>query len=304
MPRKKVHGNNAARQQAYRERMSLLKRNGLALRYEDKTPLKIPRPPVRYYGGKWKIANWILEHFPAHKCYVEPFCGGASLFFRKSPSMFEVLNDINSDVINFFDVLRATPEELIRALQLTPYSEFEHHRAYEPCTDMLERARRFLIRSRQSYGSGEGMYKTGWRYQAKDTRGTSLVNEWNAVEHLWAAAERLKQAQITCRDYRKVLSAFDTPETLFYIDPPYPFSTRSSKEHRYRAEMRDEDHIELAHRLHAVQGHVIVSGYLCPLYEELYQGWKVVSKTTTTNGNNTAVEYLWIKPGAATHEDA
>lgn len=259
-------------------------------------PEAITSPPVRYYGGKWRIASWILAEFPPHVCYCEPFCGAANILFRKEPSKFEVLNDLNDDVINFFDVLRSCPDDLLRAIALTPVSRAEHWRAHERNGDPLERARRFYVRSRQSFGSGEGKWNTGWRYQARDRRGTLVVNEWNNLDHLYAAARRLKHVQIEKDDALRCISRFDTPETLFYVDPPYPMSTRYTNEPRYAAEMSDDQHRELSDLLHRVNGMVLISGYPCDLYDELYGEWRRIEKDTKTNGNNPAVEVLWISP--------
>lgn len=303
MPRPRKHESGAAKQAAYREREARKLRNESALQNSDKSPVKISRPPVRYYGGKWRIASWIMQYFPPHIAYVEPFCGAANILFQKLPSKFEVINDLNAEVVNFFDVLRSRPEDLIRALQLTPFSREEHRRAHDRTGTSLERARKFYVRSRQSFGSGEGEYNTGWRYQANERRGTSTIDEWNNTEHLWDAARRLKQVQIECDDALRVIPRFDTPETLFYVDPPYLFETRYSDEERYAHEMTNQDHRKLAEVLHRVQGKVILSGYASELYRELYPDWTVKMKSTRTNGNRPAEEYLWLSPNACQVSD-
>ena len=104
-------------------------------------------PPVRYLGSKWQLADWIIAQMPPHNIYVEPFCGGACVFFRKAPSALEVLNDLNHDVINFFDVLRTQLEEFMRQIEFTPWSREEYERSFEPAGDSMERARRFYVRS-------------------------------------------------------------------------------------------------------------------------------------------------------------
>lgn len=260
--------------------------------------MNIRRPPVRYYGGKWRIASWIMSYFPKHITYCEPFAGGAGVLFQKEPSKFEIINDLNGDVVNFFDVLRSSPEALIRAIELTPFSREEHRRAYIREGDSLELARRFYVRSRQSFGSGEGKWNTGWRFQANDRRHSSSLDEWNHTDELWAAAARLKMVQIECDDAMNVIPRFDTPQTLFYVDPPYLFDTRYSDEPRYAHEMTNDQHTHLAELLQTVQGMVIVSGYKSELYKDLYRDWQVVSKHTRTNGNNPATEYLWLSPKA------
>lgn len=255
-------------------------------------------PPVRYSGGKWRIAPWIIENMPPHVAYVEPFCGGASILFSKSPSPVEVINDLNGEVVNFFRVLRERPGDLLMAVSLTPYSREELKIAYEPAEDMLEKARRFYVRSRQSFGSGEGEYSSGWRYQRDLKRGTSVIREWNSLGHLAEAATRLKDVQIDCDDALNVIRRFDAPKTLFYVDPPYLMSSRYKQEDIYAHEMDDNQHRELAQLLRGVQGMVLLSGYESDLYRELYPEWKLIKKSTKTNGNSQAEECLWISPNA------
>lgn len=255
-------------------------------------------PPLRYTGSKWILADWIMGYFPPHTLCCEPFCGGAAIFFRKQPSYIEVLNDLSGDVVNFFTVLRNRSEELIQAVELTPYAREEYELAYEPCDDPLERARRFYVCSRQSFGSFAGR-KTGWRTLKTWNRRTSITREWARLDGLLLAAARLKEAQIENDDALAVIQRYDAPGSLFYVDPPYVFHSRSDGGRaRYQHEMSDEQHRQLADVLNRVQGMVILSGYKSALYEELYGHWPVFQKSTTTNGNSTAVEYLWLSPNA------
>lgn len=257
-------------------------------------------PPLRWTGSKWQLSEWIISHFPPHELYCEPYCGGAAVFFRKPPAKIEVLNDVDGAVVNFFTVLRTRTAELVQAVQFTPYARAEYELAYEPSSDPLEAARRFYICSRQSFGAYAGR-KTGWRTQKNGNRGTSITSEWKRMGGLLKAANRLRDAQIECDDALKVIQSYDTPRALFYVDPPYVLSARSQgrKRKRYTFEMTDDDHRALAEVLHQVRGMVLLSGYDSPLYRELYADWKVVSKSTTTNGNGSAMEYLWISPHAA-----
>ena len=77
------------------------------------------RPALRYYGGKWMLAPWIIQHLPDHKTYVEPFGGVASVLMRKAPSQVEIYNDLNSELVNFFKILRNpyTAKRLVELLQ-------------------------------------------------------------------------------------------------------------------------------------------------------------------------------------------
>lgn len=255
-------------------------------------------PPLRWTGSKWQLADWIIGLLPPHELYCEPYAGGAAVFFRKWPSKIEVINDLSGDVVNFFKVLRERTDDLLRAIELTPYARSEYELAYEPAEDPLERARRFYVLARQSFGAFAGR-KTGWRTQRNWNRGMSLVGEWRRMEGLLMAAERLRDAQIECEEALAVIQRYDGPAAVFYVDPPYVLRTRSGGgRQRYVHEMSDDDHRALAATLHRIRGAALISGYDSDLYRELYADWRVVSKSATTNGNSSAMEYLWISPRA------
>lgn len=111
------------------------------------------RPLLRYHGGKWKPAPWIISHMAEHKTYVEPFGGGGSVLIRKPRAYAEVYNDLDEDVVNLFRVARDRGEELRQALALTPFARGEFDISYDETADTLERARRMIVRSFQGFGS-------------------------------------------------------------------------------------------------------------------------------------------------------
>lgn len=256
------------------------------------------RPALRYFGGKARLADWIIACFPPHTCYVEPFGGGANVLLRKPPSYIEVYNDLNSEVVNFFDMLRTRPDDLIRAIGLTPFSREIQQRSFEMVNDPFESALRFYIRCWQSFGAGGVTNNSGWRFQRGTARGKALIGEWRDVEHLWMIADRLLNVQFEHDDALSVIRRFDRPDTLFYIDPPYVHGTRAEARNTYPHEMTDDQHRELADILHGVVGKVVLSGYASTLYTELYDGWRRLDKSTTTNGNGQAKEALWLSPAA------
>lgn len=265
-----------------------------------KTPT---RSALRYYGGKWRLAPWILQHFPPHVCYVESFAGGASVLLRKDPARFEVLNDIDGDVVNFFRVLRERADELVRVIELTPYSRLELEQAYQPTDQDLERARRLYVRSLMARGvPGTSRRTTGWRYQMRRNGSKSVVACWSTLDHLYDVAARLKMVQIECDDALDVIRRFDTPDTLHYVDPPYVLSTRNNHWDKvYTREMLDDEHRALAELLHQVEGMVILSGYPSPLYAELYGDWQTAECIARTDSSSTAVERIWLSPRVGRH---
>jgi DNA adenine methylase len=192
------------------------------------------RPVFRYHGSKWRIAPWLISHIPGHVCYVEPFAGSASIILRKARSAHEVLNDRDEDVINFFAVLRDDHARghLIQQLELTPFARSEYYAAYQPCSEPVERARRFFIRAWQGRGGPRTQYRSGWRYQRTEGRGKRNLEDFTDLSQLPAVADRLRMVQIECDDWRSSLTRYDSPETVFLLDPPYLESTRSDRWHR------------------------------------------------------------------------
>lgn len=256
------------------------------------------RQPVRYYGSKWRIAPWLIAHFPPHHAYVEPFAGGASVFFRKPPSPVEVLNDMDDDVVNFFRVLRERPRALLAAIRLTPWSREEYHLSYEPADDPVERARRFYVRSKQTRGGPSSRSRSGWRFERRVTR-TPHVRLWRETDHLRAAAERLRQAYIEHDDALAILRRYDSRDTLFYVDPPYVITSRRNTGHGYVHDYDDDDHRRLIGALRSVSGLVILSGYPCPLYDALVGDWPHADSTAVNDRSQRTVERIWLSPRTA-----
>ncbi|UCC62274.1 MAG: DNA adenine methylase, partial [Anaerolineae bacterium] len=230
--------------------------------------MTIRRPALRYHGGKWRIEPWIIGHFPPHTCYCEPYGGAMSVLLRKAPSYCEVYNDVDQEVVCFFKVLRERPDELIRAIELTPFSRFELGQAFEPAGDELERARRLYIRSWQGRGGPRAKWRTGWRRQKVATKSngqkkmTPATRSFMQTDHLMVIAERLRGVEIDCEPALKVIERYDSPVTLFYLDPPYVSSTRNRwKKHAYAHEMTDKQHRQLARAVHDLQGMALISGY-------------------------------------------
>ncbi|MGE3463863.1 MAG: DNA adenine methylase [Pseudomonadales bacterium] len=269
-------------------------------------PAKVTRPALRYYGGKWNLAPWILEHFPEHMCYVEPFGGGGSVLMRKAPSRVEVYNDLDGEVVNFFRVLREQPEELVRALTLTPYARAELELTNEPAADPLERARRLFVRCWMSRGGARHTWKPGWRFQRNTLMRRDIVADWTEVDRLVDVASRLRAVQIESGDAFDIIPRYDAPDTLFYCDPPYVVHSRSERwqKNGYRHEMAEEDHGRLAELLRGIRGMAIVSGYDTELYREAFAGWEMATRSAYTEGSSLIqrrprrVEVLWISPAA------
>ena len=268
------------------------------------------RPVLRYHGGKWNLAPWIISHFPKHRIYVEPFGGAASVLLRKPRTYSEVYNDLDGEIVGLFRVLRdpAQARELIRLVKLTPYARQEFENAYIADGDPIEQARRTVFRFAAGFASGGmGKYRTGFRNNTTRA-GTTPATDWrNYPAVLAAAVERMAGVTIEQRPAADVIAMFDQPETLFYCDPPYPYSTRNARHAGtvYRHEMTDDDHRQLAATLHACAGMVVVSGYACDLYDrELYADWQRVERATHGDGACDRTEVLWLKPNTVQRQPA
>lgn len=266
------------------------------------------RPVLRYHGGKFKLAPWIISHFPAHRIYVEPFGGGGSILMSKPRSYAEVYNDKWDIVCNVFQVLR-NPElakELERQIRLTPFARTE----FDQCGDIqineiadpIEKARRTILRSFAGFGSAStnAKHATGFRANSKRI-GTTPAHDWqNYPEHIAAFVERLQGVIIENRDYKQVIRHHDSKETLFYLDPTYVHSTRNMKRGNalYAHEMCDDEHRAMASVLYGIQGMAIVSGYHSDLYDELFSGWAFVEKETYADSAKARTEVLWLNEAA------
>jgi DNA adenine methylase len=267
-----------------------------------------PRPVLRYHGGKWLLAPWIISHFGPHRVYVEPFGGAASVLMRKKRSPVEVYNDQWETVVNVFRILRDPMKaaELARLLYLTPFArdEFEgiEGSALAQLPD-IEQARRTILRSLGGFGSAStnGAHSTGFRATSAASSTTPAVDWANYPTHIPRFVERLRGVVIENRNALDVIQQHDAPGTLFYLDPPYPHCTRNMRRGNamYAFEMTDEGHASLASLLHQVQGMVIISGYECPLYEELFRGWAHYKREHVIDGGNKRSESIWLNPAAA-----
>lgn len=268
---------------------------------------KVSRPLLRYHGGKWNLAPWILEHMPDHSVYVEPFGGAASVLLRKPRCTAEIYNDLDGEIVNLFRVIRDRGDELRRVLELTPYARAEFDLAHESDADSLEQARRTLVRSYMGFGGNLTRLtlkgrpeRTGFRDYSKKNRGAIPAHDWKTwPEALPAICARLRGVVIECRPADTIIEKHDGPHTLHLVDPPYVHSARCQNGKRaYRHELDDDAHRALAKVLHGCRGYVMLCGYSSALYEELYGGWLRVSRRSMADGARARLECLWLNSAA------
>ena len=228
---------------------------------------------------------------------------------NRFPSPVETYNDLDSEVVNFFRVLRDDSESLIKQIGLTPFSREELSIAVQslsPDVDDLERARRFFVRARQvRTGLAQTASAGRWAHCKLTSRAgmAGAVSRWlGSVEGLSEIVQRLLRVQIENSPAIEVIERYDSEETLFYCDPPYPHGSRSDTK-AYGFEMSDDEHRALAQVLNSVQGKVALSGYHCELMDELYGDWQAIEapmkKAHSTNTGNSKEkkerrEVLWV----------
>jgi len=258
---------------------------------------------IRWYGGKFSHLDWLLPLLPKCQHFCEPFGGSAAVLLNREPAPLETYNDIDGDLVNFFRVLRDKPAELIEKLVFTPFSREEFRMAYEMRgrVDLpdVERARLFFVRAEQvRIGLAQTSTAGRWAWcRLTSRRGMSgAVSRWlNRIDALWAVSERLRRVQIENRDAIEVIQQYDSPDTLFYLDPPYPHESRGDV-HAYAYEMTEKDHEKLAEVLHSIKGKAALSGYRSPLTDRLYADWTRIDAPPTIihSVKEPRTESVWI----------
>lgn len=261
------------------------------------------KPCLRYHGGKFRIASWIMSFFPEHKCYVEPFGGAAGVLLQKKRVYAEVYNDLDSQVANFFAILRDPVERqaLIRALVMTPYARSEFDLAWEDSSDRIESARRLCVRAQMGFGSG-GATKgdTGFRIDTKREYGTAQSLWAQYPDAIAAAGERMSGVLIENRPAITVMQQHDAVDTMHFVDPPYLHSTRTRQGiGGYAHEMTNDQHVELLEAVQQLKGYVVLSGYRSELYSQALKGWKAYqmdARISAGRGSTLRTEVVWINP--------
>ena len=248
------------------------------------------------------MASWIIEQFPIHSIYVEPFGGAGSVLMQKIPVQTEVWNDLDGDLVHLFRCLRDPDlsEQLVTACKLTPFARKEFEQSYEVTDNPVERCRRFIVRSFFGYGSKSciSMSRNGFRCLRSGSNSPAV--DWSSYPAaLRNIIERMQGVVIESNPALDVIRRFDRNDTLFYVDPPYVHSTRNLDHGSYRHEMTDDDHRELSETLHACRGMVIVSGYPCHLYDqELYPDWHRLDRASYADKSSPRTEVMWINHAA------
>ncbi len=250
--------------------------------------MKISRPALRYFGGKWRVAQKIASQFKHHQVYCEPFGGAFSVGLRKisPPGCKDVYNDTEGGIVNFWYQLRDNGEELIVKLTELTFDMDTIEWAKTETEDPLEAAIKYYVHAQVGYcGGGIVPWSAGFSHNS--------VGKKNDCSHLKAIAKHIQDLEICQKDAFDIIREFDSPETLFYVDPPYQ-EINSKK--GYLEQFTVSDHERLVRVLKGVQGQVVLSGYDNDLYDQALDGWTKVEFPGFSTGTSQKQECLWIKP--------
>lgn len=174
-----------------------------------------------YAGGKGRYADWIIEHLPDHECYVEPFGGSGSVLANKPKSHIEVYNDLNGELVHFFETLRDHPDNLREWLEATPYSRELHERwtTSQPPDDDIERAGRFFYLRCTQFGGRIDLDDAG--FKTRNNSSSVAQGYRNRTERLEQVADRFHDVIIEALDWTDCVEKYDGVDVCFYFDPPY-----------------------------------------------------------------------------------
>lgn len=217
---------------------------------------------LRYPGSKWRIADQLVSNIPEHKSYLEPYFGSGAVLFNKPPSPIETINDLDDDVINLFQCIRDHSQQLAAMIAAIPYSRKVYDSQFSIVSkDPVDKACAFLIKCWQGYGFKTSGIKTGWkRDKTGRERAYNLSNWYHLPEWIEGIAERLRNIQIEHKPALDLIREFDSPDSFFYLDPPYLLNTRSAKQ--YQHEMTEEDHIQLLETIVHCSAQIMISGFV------------------------------------------
>ena len=257
--------------------------------------------PLKWHGGKHYLAKRIIELMPEHIHYVEPFFGGGSVLLSKSAEgISEVVNDVHSELTNFWRVLQDDKKfaKFKRIVEAVPFSQVEWNDAHKNSRSSVGEAVNFFIRCRQSRAGKFDCFATMSRNRTRRQMNEQASSWLTAVDALPAVANRLKRVVIMCDDAMKIIRTQDGSNTLFYLDPPYVHETRITTAD-YDFEMTTDQHSELLETIDGCEGKVLLSGYPNELYDSRLKNWNTVDVIIDNKASNAKrkpkkTERIWM----------
>lgn len=264
---------------------------------------------IQWVGGKGQQLDQLLRLIPHTHTFVEPYGGGASILLNRDRSEVEVYNDLNNDLVNLWRVVRdpALAGRLQAQLDATLFAREEFIHAIDvlrtPPRDPVERAWALVVVQNLGVSGKAQTHSPGnWSRSFQDSKNTEKW--WRRVDALRTIHERFKYVQVDNRDALVCMEYWDSPNTAFYLDPPYVLNTRQNTKY-YTFEMSDEEHQKMVACILSLRGAVVLSGYEHPLYEPLTSaGWTtteysvMASSVVTDEGKPRRTEVAWRNPRA------
>ncbi len=239
------------------------------------------KSPLRWPGGKGRLADTIISAMPEHDAYVEACCGGAAVFWAKprDVSKAEILNDADGELINFYQVLHKRGRSLVREVAAMPYARavFAKALASRP-NGSFSRAVRFWYINRVSFAS------IGRTFGVKVIQRASVLPK-PVCRELDEIIDRMRGVVFESVDLVRLITLYDRPDTVFYIDPPYWGITGL-----YRCDFEQADHARLADALLQIKGAFLLSYNNCRAVKRLYGGCfkRQIEVPYTIRGNSAA----------------
>lgn len=249
---------------------------------------------LKYPGSKWNKSEWIINFFPPHHSYLEPYFGSGAVLFNKERSNIETVNDLDDNVVNLFQWIKNDPEKLAHEIYYTPYARQTYEDAFtlEP-ENSLEKAVNFYIRLEMGHGYRTNGERVGWKNDIQGRERAYASKNWCELpQKILMAAERLRGVQIENRPALELIHRFNYKNVLIYCDPPYMLRTRHGKQ--YKCEMGDSDHEKLLEALLKHKGYVILSGYDTDLYNDMLKDWNRYETTSYTQSQTMKLEVIWL----------
>lgn len=265
------------------------------------------RQVLKYPGSKWNLSDKLVKLIPDHHTYCEPYAGSMAMLFKKDPSPIEVVNDIDSDVVNLFQCIQRDSERLARLVMTTPYSREVYESQFENLgyASRYQQAAGFLVKCWQGHGYRTIGSKVGWKNDVQGReRAYALWNWYRLPEWIIDIVERLRMVQIEHRPALEVIQRFDFSNVFMYIDPPYLLGTRTTKQ--YVHEMSDDDHEELLRVIIKSKAQIMISGYASELYDDYLGDWTRMEFRSNAEHGRERTEVVWMNfnpDGQMTIED-
>jgi len=266
--------------------------------------MKKLRPVVKIHGGKYYLSKWIIDAFPQEYeklSYIEPYCGGASVFMNKVPSNnIEIINDISASLMQIYRALRDEPELFIQKVKRTTYSERvfirEKNKQGNVFDDYLKEALNEYVVRRMSRGGLKEAF--AWSDRERGGKPGDL-NAWiTMADHLSLLGDRIKKCYLLNKPALEIIEVFDSKNSLIYVDPPYDPEARVSK-NVYENEMTTEDHLKLIELIKTCKSKVVISGYPSAIYRSHLKEWNCIQKKIANHSSQKKTkpiktECLWV----------